>query len=182
MDERGAGPQKQLASVGVAVALAAWWLVSALAYARLPALMPTHFTLSGAADGPLRAPGATWFLFPAIATLTYIALEGSLRTAVSNPSLLNLPHKDEYLRLDAPERSLVLRDLRDMTNLIALCVGVTLAALQWGVYDVAQDGASQIGKGPMLIMALALASIAPAVLRGYLRLNRRLAALADASR
>ena len=179
MDKSGVDSRRQSpTSFALAAALTVWWLVSAVTYARLPALMPMHFALSGVADGPLKAPNVAWFLFPAIASIAFIALELVVRTAATNPSVLNIPHKDEHLRLGAAERVQVLREVRCMTNLIMLCVGTALAAIQFGAFRAGQHGEMRMGHGPLLITALAVASMMLAVLRGYLRVNKRLSELA----
>lgn len=99
--------------------------------ATLPARIPTHFGVSGAADayGP---PSSLWLL-PVVITGMYAVLGAA---QLIPPRFMNVP-----VALTAQNRTAVYALAREMLSVLKFATLLTLLAVEWGVIDAALRGA-----------------------------------------
>jgi len=130
------------------------WLLTAALYTGLPEQIPGHFGLHAR---PTRWDSReTIWLLPLIATLMALGLYGLNRTILKYPDLINLPNKDEFMRLppDAMRR-VVQRLSLHLTGLMATSQ-LLLGFLVWGTARVASGISSHLS-GAIWLFPLAVA-------------------------
>jgi len=136
------------------------WLLTAALYTGLPEQIPGHFGLHAR---PTRWDSReTIWLLPLIATLMALGLYGLNRMILKYPGLINLPNKDEFMRLppDAMRR-VVQRLSLHLTGLMATSQ-LLLGFLVWGTAQVASGISSHLSR------AIWLFPLAVAVQVGWL--------------
>ena len=109
-------------------------------YFALPERFPIHFDLSGNPDGYATRGAAgffVWMLLPVTAALTSWLLRWAPRLARSNPSLWNIPHRREFLRLTPEQREPIHRLMADSMAWLTLMTTSMLAVLQVSVFAAA---------------------------------------------
>ncbi len=121
-------------------------LVGGLAsYFALPERFPIHFDLAGNPDGyAVRGAGGfvVWMLLPVTAALMSWMMRAAPRWARSNPSLWNIPHKREFLRLTPEQREPIQKGLADTMAWLTLMTTSMLAVLQASVFAAAHGHTS----------------------------------------
>jgi len=136
------------------------WLLTAALYTGLPEQIPGHFGLH--ARPTHWDSRETIWLLPLIATLMALGLYGLNRMILKYPGLINLPNKDEFMRLppDAMRR-VVQRLSLHLTGLMATSQ-LLLGFLVWGTAQVASGISSHLSR------AIWLFPLAVAVQVGWL--------------
>ncbi len=130
------------------VAQGALWWRAAVWYPRLPDRYPIHFDMSGTPDGWASKSVATWFLLPLVslvmtALMMGLGLGGINAMARHTPGLINIPRKDEFLRLSPEERVRVLGPMSVFLLLVGAMEGGLFLWLVEGIGRVA-TGATQM--------------------------------------
>jgi uncharacterized membrane protein len=116
--------------LGLAVVAAAW-LLAAQVVPTLPARIPTHFGVSGAADA--YGPHSSLWLMPAVITGMYVFLGAA---QLIPPRFMNVP-----IALTVQNRTAVYALAREMLSVLKFGTLLTLLAVEWGVIDAALRGA-----------------------------------------
>jgi len=130
------------------------WLLTAALYTSLPEQIPGHFGLYAR---PTRWDSReTIWLLPLIATLMALGLYGLNRMILGYPGLINLPNKDELMRLPPDAMRRVVRRLS--LHLIGLTANsqLLLGFLVWGTAQVASGISSHLS-GAIWLFPLAVA-------------------------
>ena len=136
------------------------WLLTAALYTGLPEQIPGHFGLH--ARPTHWDSRETIWLLPLIATLMALGLYGLNRMILKYPGLINLPNKDELMRLPPDAMRRVVRRLS--LHLIGLTATsqLLLGFLVWGTAQVASGISSHLSR------AIWLFPLAVAVQVGWL--------------
>ncbi|HET6681069.1 MAG TPA: DUF1648 domain-containing protein [Gemmatimonadaceae bacterium] len=111
---------------------------SAAAWPTLPGEIPTHFDLSGRPDSFAATSLASWFALPAIGVLTWALVLASSHFAIKHPSLLNIPHKQDFLELPEANRPPVARHIRELLDAVGVHVLLVFGIVQLAVYSEAR--------------------------------------------
>lgn len=115
------------------------------AYPDLPARIPRHFSLGGAATAYWPASLVHWMLLPAVAAVTAGSVYLSVWLVGVLPlSWLNVSNAASLERLDAEGRRAIRRRLRGVLAGLAAPVLVLFGALQAGIYRVATTEATAL--------------------------------------
>jgi uncharacterized membrane protein len=127
----------------VVLQIAVWWR-AAVWYPRLPDRYPIHFDASGTPDGWASKSVGTWFLLPLVSLVMTglmmgLALGGINAMARHTPGLINIPRKDEFLRLSPEERVRVLGPM----SVFLLMVG----AMEGGLFLWLVEGIGRVATG-----------------------------------
>jgi uncharacterized membrane protein len=114
-------------------------------YPSLPARIPVHFGVGGRPDR--WGPKSEIFIFVAVAwglTILFYVLTRNLPRLARNPRTLNIPRKEEFLKL-SPEKQAVFWDLlrEFMTGMAVSCNLIVYLAVQ-GVLRVIEKGAATL--------------------------------------
>ena len=130
------------------LACAVWFLAAAVvvfavvAAGWLPETYPSHFDISGKPDrwshGP---PGAAWYVVAGVGAAISVgvsALGLGLRRIPAD--VLNMPRKEQFLKLDAAAREPVYRALTGMLLQLAFVVGLTFLGIQIAMLGSAHRG------------------------------------------
>lgn len=123
-----------VAAVGGALAFAA------LTAADLPARYPSHFNAAGQPDRWSEAGGVEWYLMPLAAG---VLAAGMVAMALLLPripmGLINIPRKEQFLRLPRAERIPILQFLVRYLLWLALADTLLFVSIQWMMYRSAKD-------------------------------------------
>jgi uncharacterized membrane protein len=141
----------------VAAILFLLWLMTAVAYPLLPERVPAHFGFDGQVTR-WEYRSAFW-LSPGISTLLTMMIFGLTRLAYRYHDLLNLPNKEQFLKLPAAARQQVL--LRVDAHLAGLAT-VTLAMfswIQWDIYQTATTASAGLAAGFWVFLVLLTAQV-----------------------
>ena len=111
---------------------------SVAAWPTLPDEIPTHFGLSGRPDSYAATSLASWFALPAIGVLTWMLVLASSHFAIKHPSLLNIPHKQEFLALPEENRIPVAHHIRDLLDAVGVHILLVFGIIQLAVYSEAK--------------------------------------------
>ena len=109
-------------------------------YFALPDRFPIHFDLAGNPDGyATRGVGGffIWMLVPVTTALLSWLMRWAPRAARSNPSLWNIPRKQEFLRLAPEQREPIQQRLTETMAWLTLMTTLMLAVLQASVFAAA---------------------------------------------
>jgi uncharacterized membrane protein len=138
-----------------AAILLLFWLMTAVAYPLLPERVPAHFGPDGQVTR-WEYRSVVWQL-PVVASLLMMMIFGLTRLAYRYHDQLNLPNKEQFLKLPAAARQQVM--LRMDAHLAGLAT-VTLAVfswIQWNVYQTATTASAGLAAGfwvfPVLLTA-----------------------------
>jgi uncharacterized membrane protein len=89
------------------------WLSAIEAWPTLPAKFPIHFDFAGRPDSFVDKSVVAWFLLPVFASVMNVGL--SLLSpmiqwmALKHPELVNMPRKEQWLKLDSQARQRTLQ-------------------------------------------------------------------------
>ena len=125
--------------------LAAYWLMCALLYPRLPARIPRHFNIQGQPDAWTDNPAAFWFLLPLVGTVLVLLMFGAGALSRRVPHLWNVPEKRTFLTLSADQREPIVRRLLSVIDLAALYTLLILVVVQSAMFRVAVAGSGSFG-------------------------------------
>ena len=134
-----------LEGVSAGVFVAAWWL-AATVIPMLPAIIPSHFNWSGAADGT--GPKAALWALPVVVTVLYAGLTGAgfmPRTWMNYPVKITDRNRDAVYALN-----------REMVPALKAATLLTTLIVEWGALDAAQRGAMSPYFNGAVIAALVL--------------------------
>ena len=140
------------------VLLCALWIASAMLYPDLPARLPRQFDFAGHVNHWAPSSFGSWFLIPLIAAAVAAVMLGlTVFLPRIPPGLINIPRKDEFLRLSAERRAGVLQVVQGSLAWIAVCMVALCAILQYAVYETAngRDAASLLRVvefGPLVVI------------------------------
>lgn len=139
--------------------LVALWVLSLAVYPDLPAQLPRHLNGAGVVDrwGPKAV--TSWILMPALATAIAALLVALGAVAWRRPGLINYPGKERVLALPPERRGPAVRHVQAMMEWIALTVSVTMAIVQYVLYEAAMGRTT----GALLPVAIAVGVIAPPI-------------------
>lgn len=140
-------------SVGL---LAALWAGSVLAWPRLPARIPVHFSFGGGADRWEETTLLSWFGLPLLA-LAAVLLNALLARALpKRPGLVNLPDKKRFLALPPEYRAPVVRRIQDSLHALGAQVVLLFGLMQVAVYRTAAGADTRTYMLFVLVYAVAL--------------------------
>ena len=116
-----------------------------VSYFALPDRFPIHFDLAGNPDGYAQRGGGgffVWMLLPVVALCMSWLMRWAPRAARSNPSLWNIPRKQEFLRLTPEQQEPIQRGMADTMAWLTLMTTLMLAVLQASVFAAAHGHTS----------------------------------------
>jgi uncharacterized membrane protein len=125
----------RIVSVGLVLVLL---VGSAAAWPTLPNEIPTHFALSGRPDSYAATSLASWFALPGIGVLTWVLVLASSHFAIKHPSLLNIPHKQDFLALPEANRTPVAHHIRDLLDAVGVHILLVFGIIQLAVWSEAR--------------------------------------------
>ena len=108
------------------------------AYSRLPERIPTHFDLTGQPDGfgsrtsIIVLAALTWII-----NLAFYAFIRCLPRMKRNPRFINIPHKEEFLKLPEQKQSKYWALLAEFMAGIPACLNLLMYCTLRGITDVA---------------------------------------------
>jgi uncharacterized membrane protein len=141
--------------------VAALWIGSALAWPGLPDRIPQHIAADGAATW--RATSVwSWFLLPALATVTVVLLHLVQRLTRQRPGLLNIPGKEQLLALPPERQAPVLARANEMMEGTITVMLVIFGTVQAGLWHAAHGGSTQT----VLVVVLPLALLSTPLVLG----------------
>jgi uncharacterized membrane protein len=127
-------------------------------YSRLPERFPSHFDLAGSPD---RGSGREAFLaivaIPFVLTLVFYILIRFMPRLASNPRRLNIPHKEEFLKLPAEKQMVYWALLQEFFAGLIAAVNLLFYLIIRGTVRVAVGQANRL---PLSSMIPALAAMA----------------------
>jgi uncharacterized membrane protein len=127
-------------------------------YAKLPARFPSHFGLAG---NPDRWSGKGAFLVivavPFILTIVFYVLIRFMPRLASSPQRLNIPHKEEFLKLPAEKQMVYWALLQEFFAGLMAAINLLFYLIVRGTVRVAAGEASLL---PLSTMLPALAAMA----------------------
>jgi uncharacterized membrane protein len=133
------------------------WLMTAVVYPLLPERVPAHFGPDGQVTR-WEYRSAFWLL-PVVASLLVIMTFGLTRLAYRHHDLLNLPNKEQFLKLPAAAQQQVL--LRVDAHLAGFTT-VLLAMfswIQWDIYQIAIAASTGPAAGFWVFLVLLSAQV-----------------------
>jgi uncharacterized membrane protein len=137
-------------------------------YAKLPARFPSHFDLAG---NPDRWSGKGAFLiivaFPFILTVVFYVLIRFMPRLAGNPRRLNIPHKEEFLKLPAEKQMVYWALLQEFFAGLMAAINLLFYLIVRGTVRVAAGEASLL---PLSAMLPALAAMALLMLYYFRRM------------
>lgn len=152
------------------------------AYPHLPARIPRHFGLGGAADAYWAATLVHWLVLPGIGLALASLLYGVAWLIGRTPGALNVPNQEQYDALDPAAKRGVLKDVQAFLYGTATAMLVLFAGMQGGTYSVATAGTEALPvAGRIGAFALPLGLLAAALGFAWW-LPRRVQRLADDAR
>lgn len=136
--------------------LAAFWAAALALWPHAPETIPIHFDVAGTPDTWAERTVWTWFMLPLIATGLSAFLYFCGRLGMRYPSVLNLPNKDEILRLDAGSRRAVLEETAAGLNASSVVITGAFALIHLGMWyaSIGGDGTALI-LGALMLTLLA---------------------------
>ncbi len=127
-------------------------------YPKLPERMPSHFNLAGSPD---RWSGKEVFLvsaaIPFILTLVFYILIRFMPRLASNPRRLNIPHKDEFLKLPAEKQMVYWALLQEFFAGLIAAINLLFYLIVRGTARVAAGQASLLTLSSMIPALVAMA-------------------------
>lgn len=140
---------------------AALWILSALAWPRLPREIPRHIDAQGSVTWTATTPGS-WFMMPAIATAAVLLMALVRRAARRRPALLNIPGKEELMTLPPERQAPVLDRAIEMIDGTAVVMMLIFGAVQLGIWRAAHGGSAD----SVLVIVLPLAVLSTPLVLG----------------
>ncbi len=125
--------------------------LAAATYGDLPDRIPVHLGFSGQADRWASKSFVQWFLPCGIAvvTLTLLDVIGSLMP--KRPDLLNIPDKEQLLRLPRRYQSPVMVEAQRMMDATAVGVMALILMVQWMMVRAATGARGGLGLAPHFV-------------------------------
>ncbi len=149
---------KKLYDLASAVFLVLIALVAYVWYPKLPARFPSHFNLAG---NPDQWSGRGAFLVivavPFVLTLVFYILIRFMPRLANNPQRLNIPHKEEFLKLPAEKQMVYWALLQEFFAGLIAVINLLFYLIIRGTVRVAAGQASLL---PLSSMLPALAAMA----------------------
>jgi uncharacterized membrane protein len=123
------------------------WLISLLFWDKLPAVMPVHFGISGAADGWADKSFLYAFLLPILQTF----MTGLFIFLYYKPQYTNMPSTMWLTILDKEHRDRAFDLIRNMMAGTIIIVGILLTYMTYGMNSAALN--SSVGLYPGIMIA-----------------------------
>jgi hypothetical protein len=116
-------------------------------FPQLPARIPRHFGLGGAADAYWAATLVRWMLLPGIALAIVGLLYGAARWIARAPGSINVPNQQQYDALAPTSKRVVCHDVQVFLYGTATAMLVMFGAAQWGTYQAATSATATLPGG-----------------------------------
>lgn len=142
---------------------------SGLTWPHLPERIPVHFGAGGEVDRWSDTTLVSWFALPVIAVLLILFVHGTVRFAARHPKWLNVPDKDNFLRLPPEHRRIVVQTLKESLEPTLLHLTLLFCVIQYAIYRAA------LGSDPKPYMAAVLALAVLGTPIAILTIHRRVA-------
>jgi len=131
--------------------LIALFVGSAVAWPDLPERIPVHFGASGEVDRWSDTTLLSWFALPLVALALIFFVRGAVAFAARHPKYLNVPDKQNFLRLPAERQRVIIETLKESLEPLNLYLTLTFCIIQYAIYRAA------LGADPKPYMAAVLA-------------------------
>jgi len=161
--------------VGTLVVANASAVIGAFAFAavtamHLPARYPSHFNAAGQPDRWSEAGGAGWYFMPIFALGMAVAMIALALLLPRVPiGLVNIPRKEEFLRLSVADRTPIIQYLIRYLLWLSLADTLLFVSIQWMMYRSAVD--VRVG-GTWVIPLVASTIYAVGLIWGIVRIYR----------
>jgi uncharacterized membrane protein len=121
--------------------IAGGFVVAAITAAHLPARYAVHFNFAGEPDRWARAGDFEWYVLPLIGGVlcTLLTVLGLALPRIPLRSM-NMPRKEEFLRLSPAEQAPILRKVSHFVLLLALLICLELIGVQLAMFGSALRG------------------------------------------
>lgn len=135
--------------------LSLFFIGSAIAWPYLPERIPAHFGAGGEVNRWSDTTFLSWFSLPIITVLLILFVHGAVDFAARRPKWLNVPDKDDFLRLPPERRHIVIQTLKESLEPTLLILTLTFCVIQYAIYRSALGADSK----PYMAVVLALAML-----------------------
>jgi uncharacterized membrane protein len=156
------------------------------AWPTLPAKFPIHFDFAGRPDSFVDKSVAAWFLLPVFATVMNVGL--SFLTpmiqwmALKHPELVNMPRKEQWLKLDSQARQRTLKPVFGAMRVLQFMVMAQFLFIVVSSAKVASGQWSVLPTWPMYLFLAALgASVGWLLLRSVTAVKKEVKVFTDRS-
>jgi uncharacterized membrane protein len=120
-------------------------------YALLPDHIPMHFDLAGRPDRwGGRGSLVILFILPLVMTAVFYLLIWSIAKLGANPRGLNMPHKEEFLRLPAEKKDVYWSLFREFFAGLAVAINLLFYFIIRGTVRIATGGTSRLLFGSII--------------------------------
>lgn len=124
---------------------------SGIAWPYLPERIPVHFGAGGEVNRWSDTSFFSWFALPVIAVLLILFVHGAVDFAARRPKWLNVPDKDDFLRLPPERQHMVVQAMKESMEPTLLHLTLTFCVIQYTIYRAA------LGADPKPYLAIVLA-------------------------
>jgi uncharacterized membrane protein len=163
------GPVGVPVAANIIAALGAF-VFAAVTAMDLPARYPSHFNAAGQPDRWSEAGGIGWYAMPIFAAaLAAVMVALALLLPRIPMSLVNVPRKEQFLRLSTAERTPILQFLIRYLLWLSAADTLLFIAIHWMMYRSALD--ARVG-GNWLVLAAATAVYSVLLVWGIVRTYR----------
>jgi uncharacterized membrane protein len=149
---------RRILIVVLAVSFVSMWLVSLYCYTLLPARIPTHYDAAGVPDAfAAKTIGMALALPTTFTVLTgiFVAMAVGLPALAARYSrFLNVPNKEQFLKLSVESRTRALEPMRDLSLMMPVPLSLLAIYMAWGTSEIALGRASSLSAFPILVVLL----------------------------
>ncbi len=148
------GPVKGPVIANVAAVMGAF-VFAVLTAMQLPARYPTHFNTAGQPDRWAEAGGFGWYALPLLSAGLAAAMVALALLLPRIPmSLVNIPRKDQFLRLSLAEQTPIIQQLIRFLLWISLADTLLFTAIHWMMYRAAV--AARVGDAWIILVVVSV--------------------------
>jgi uncharacterized membrane protein len=127
-------------------------------YPRLPERIPMHFDMTGRPDRwGGRGGFLVLFVMPLVMTGVFYLLIRFIPRLGANPRYMNIPHKEEFLKLPVEKRDIYWALLKEFFAGMAVAINLLFYLIIRGIVRIATGGTSSL---PVKLMLPALVALA----------------------
>lgn len=152
------------------IAVIGAFVFSVITAMQLPARYPSHFNAAGQPDRWSEAGGAGWYFMPFFALgMAAVMVALALLLPRIPMSLVNIPRKEQFLRLSVAERTPIIQYLIRYLLWLSLADTLLFVSIQWMMYRSAVD--ARVG-GSWIIIAVTSTIYIVGMIWGIVRIYR----------
>lgn len=135
------------------LALAGLLIGSLIAWPSLPEQIPARFALDGTVTHWTETSILSWSLMPALAVFNTLLLYGVGRLASRNARYVNMPGKDDLLKLPPERQRPVLERVRQGVEALSLPITLTFCIIQYTEYRAAFGDRDPLAMVAVLVLS-----------------------------